>query len=1109
MPDNFLRREKFKALVDEWTSGGKKNLSLNQRLRLAWLRSGDKTQLGFGKKIAALDDTGETKASKVKALLLKDPLFHGAYALAPRAVLGDRKVDHPMTPDEFMIGNFAGENGIRDFLARLEGRIPFGDGLEFFNKTSPGRFELSEARRRLVDQALSFLQAEDETPVMVVHAAGMCRGLTAFGKHIIDLPRVEKERPFLYLPISQMAEGGGAFDTFRFVAELHDFYLGRRDGAPSMRDRIRSDADVARAIEEIRREMACKAALVVIDGHIDRGPAEDCDNPGLRALHDLMVDDPLAGVLEHLLQPYQGETDSPSDVRIVQRNRFLILADGPCRWLAPYCSASMMLEPPPPEATLRLINDKRIFQDPEAVVDFARATGSHSEIELHLADSCVAHGVSPADAGTGEGLARALLAALRANGGHDYLVLVLVALTPGGLRHGILLRLLEQWRKVQAVLEAPTHLRCAAALSAADIVKTIGRLKGIFHSVEDDTMAATLAEDYWLEDLHAVVDAGRRQSNAKLETIAFRIPKMRETILTALLEQAADHSFYALLNGLLAEESLRQHTLLMRHGERLDSTSIRANRRLTQALYHGFLSLHASEKQRTAVATALPCVLPAPLAKAFVRLYGVFYRNLLEAPPHWEVSRVMSADSAKCDLLLLAANCLSRHPEGWRCSLVGLPGPIPDSLPDWMTTVSPPEGSTQIDDVAEQEKLRIAREEELRGRVETLHDMLVALAKAAAEQNRFQLVQAANQAATQLRTAFPTVADNARLTDALQQLRKIAADTLIQSEQNLAGAQEMILDQLKDVGVPPSLTDELSSLAATLAPWATIDEAVAKAASDMRNNLAPAGDLFARYAESLVPESELRIAHGEEPKGGNHYQQLLRKAYLYFRLAVACRRNVVWSNPLSRQYVASGHWSRSYVRMLLLMIELREHGPYADLPSKADLFLEARKEADVLVRYFSRYPVERPSVMILEALIALCVGKDAVAARRLLGEADSRMAWVSDRPRLRMRLIAERVQVSLGLSETAPDEDITARYKSAAVLDSRRLTRLAADSDSAFWIKLAANEASRVQPAVEYLDVRAEALAAKEKREKENKEVERSDDYNLRTRVKTLKPAKA
>jgi hypothetical protein len=115
------------------------------------------------------------------------------------------------------------------------------------------------------------------------------------------------------------------------------------------------------------------------------------------------------------------------------------------------------------------------------------------------------------------------------------------------------------------------------------------------------------------------------------------------------------------------------------------------------------------------------------------------------------------------------------------------------------------------------------------------------------------------------------------------------------------------------------------------------------------------------------------------------------KGYGIFRLAESMRLRMFSLDPLGSDFVASGHVTRTMIRVALKIENAsRRSTQSGDAPVRF-FGWQARRMADVLARHQFRHPRERASMLILEATIArlLSQGRYEPAALRT-GQTSSR-----------------------------------------------------------------------------------------------------------------------
>jgi hypothetical protein len=105
-------------------------------------------------------------------------------------------------------------------------------------------------------------------------------------------------------------------------------------------------------------------------------------------------------------------------------------------------------------------------------------------------------------------------------------------------------------------------------------------------------------------------------------------------------------------------------------------------------------------------------------------------------------------------------------------------------------------------------------------------------------------------------------------------------------------------------------------------------------------------------------------------------------------------------------------------------------------------------------------------MLILEALFAR-YANDPDHALKLLAEAERRMVWTTDRPRLRMRLLLERAEILAVRSKKVTDpktpRDVADKYAKAAWFDCERLAHMVEYVDVPLWRTLSIDLSKEVR----------------------------------------------
>lgn len=909
----------------------------------------------------------------------------------------------PIYAREFNHDPFLGPNAPFIFCRRLLG-LPKMEHWLRADHGDRGLFEYSsDARDQIVKALSAFLKpAPLSKPCFVVHSRVYQRGLNALAGRLLhgglerpgfeDLPRC-----LLYASASAPPHKG--VDLPFMLEQILAFYDGY-----VVKEASRSpDIDVRRNIERVRAYMTRYPAVFIVDGVRDFGP----DQHDLRSV---MLDDPFRLLIEHLLYPDLWSASDPPSAETFLRNRFVILADGPCDWLSPFREAAYPLPAPNTAAAKAFIQDDGAYRFGSTLKQYFEnnpVTQISEEPLLQCADGLLSLSVGRDSLPAPHEIVEALVSRIVAERPSWVLPLLLLALTPGGLRAQTLFRLLQgfaQYKKENPFAHEKFCL--TAALSEQDLELLCDHFSALILRADDHTLQDAVASDA------AQLRGGTGSADT---TLSFVSPATAELILQHLLGVATAAEL-SQIQVLLADESLRQHIKVMRTADRDDHSSIRTNRRLLQALFHGFMALDFSP---TAELQSVAETGGITTRVRFNRIYAMFYRRLLEAPPHWEMSKVMSAEGVKRDILLTAL--AAERPLLERCAGKAIVSPT--VAPRWLLR-----------------EVGISRTT-----AAIANDLFAALCQATLQLNLFDEFDHVLAAARQIYAAthrdFRTVEQD----DALD---KLEADANILHDR-LAPALGNVLKRLRLIGI------RVSILPKARIPLEGCPE---NRSFPLRSEIEHIDPAVARRAISFVQRwAEILATNADDLLEGNGTHDIDRgtrrmfDAYVLFTLADELRWLAFANDPFSRADIPSGHSTRVQIRVLILLSRQPRYAAAA-----AGLLDVARHRADSLSRTFARYPAERASMMILESILTRLPDNnegDLRAALDLIITADRQMIWATDRPRLRMRLLFERAKLLRRLAETRGPNAVS--FGQWATLEAERLRLLAEHGDSALWIKLA------------------------------------------------------
>ena len=940
-----------------------------------------------------------------------------------------------ISPTAFREREFSGPNAVADFAAWLLGeRVEPARGLDLWNARDKYLFLETLEREAITQAVLQFLGDENGPQVQVVYAKDMSRALTGFADMLIGRLKADPGRlggPILYLPVSAYVPDYKKIDLPLIVGWLEAFYAGRQ-----LKD-ARSpgtSAEMTDAFDNIRNAMAKQPATIILNGYPDyRGVLGD-----LRAL---VSDDATTQLLKHILHPSTADTTAPFNVADFKKTRIVLLADGPVQWLSPFAARSIELPLPTADKQKELIHEKYYANPKEVLTYLDKYALAQNETNLLLVDSCVSAQalLGPQSTITVPGeeraaaLAETLIGDLRQTPTNAYVLVTLLGLSLDGIRVGTAVRVLRRWARMQQ------------ALQAAD-------LPPIFEDQIDVPSILALAQA--LEGLIIVVDsiAGRsltgragfevsdrgggaeQEQKDSLRILMFRRPEIRQIVTEALLESTGPE-MVAVLQRLLAEDAISRYTFFARHSDRIDTFDMRIHRSLVRALYHGFNSLMAPEKVLRAEIETRPDVLPSSATEAYRRLYSNFYRLLLEAPPNWEVSRTMGAAAVKRDLILVAMNAPVGNQR--RYPTVELDRPLNVKLPLWLL------------------------EDGLPGAHELIEDMIAAYARAAIQLDDFRGLEQLEEEIERAQEA------SAKLGDTLS-LLKVRIDALI-LQNDFDEAQALIQADLKAAGIDwETLNSATLELAGRIQGMSDASSQIERSAEQIARSLLPidaSPELLARLSDMLSRRAEILSQVAQKAQDPSASTVRFLQAFITFLVAERCRRWAFLTAPLSRSHLVSGHQTWAFVRTALLLVKYGMNGPGALTGLTDYLIAKAQRQSDILARYNVRYAAERSSLLLMEAAIARVGTRNLPDAQYLLCEADRRMIWATDRPRVRMRLLYQRCAFLMEQAAALEDKAMKLMFLDAAEFDHRQLAALARYSGARQWIEFAADRERQLRDA--------------------------------------------
>ncbi|MFT3811859.1 MAG: hypothetical protein QM740_00615 [Acidovorax sp.] len=478
-------------------------------------------------------------------------------------------------------------------------------------------------------------------------------------------------RPIVMLPCGRQYRNPHHCGLDFLVQNLLSFYERRelRHDVPSL-----SADEMQGAIKALRQHLCRRPIIVVLVGYeVVRG----CQPALRRAIRD----EPLAQLLPLVIHPGVGSLELPTAAATFQKTRWIIFSDGELDLLEPYCSKTIWMPPPPPEAEEKIFS---MFTKEHRHIAQLREISALSPLPLSEAKACTAlqmmelkqfRGPPFAGAYDGSELGNGILARFAevvrtCAPPLEAAALHLIALAGAGLRHTTLWQCLHAWR----LIPRPTGtLPCPALPEVEEAVAWMDELldnyQRVIYDGIDESEPSLNPLDHPFEYVgHSAAcnmqaelkknDALKKQAAFVHRSLDFRFVEVRE----ALTEDMRLHgpSWYVQsLHRVLANEALRQHALLVRHEAPQYRTALRDERRALEGLYHGLLAL--PEVDTLPETTPEPCLahaapasgLPGDSVAAFQFLRRVVFGNLLERKDQYRLSRRWAADDIKLDVLEL------------------------------------------------------------------------------------------------------------------------------------------------------------------------------------------------------------------------------------------------------------------------------------------------------------------------------------------------------------------------------------------------------------------------------------------------------------------------
>ncbi len=499
------------------------------------------------------------------------------------------------------------------------------------------------------------------------------------------------------------------------VAMMTAYFSGR-----SMTDEPepQNETELVSAINFLRGAVQRARTLFIFDGYTAFFP------PDLRDLEAVIDDEPLMQLFKHLFHPVPVEGDRYVLPRRRHGARYLVLGDETLAGLEGYRSDDLTLESPDLADFLKEKPTSKDRPDPSSVGDqtfgaFRNRQYLHAQmvrlserLEIKVADrtsgSAKLRGLAyRSDDELGLIDALATLERLERPGknqvsrltwpkpvtGKEYAceklagyvvsaleapkkkgaegvgaAFLFILLCESGMRLSSLRLLLRRWAKALPAREggkenpenAPSWLLFTPPDNWRLLEDHLDALCGVISRAHDAKVPELDRESHQVEAIdYPEVPADLHGPEASV-LYRMRSPSIRNPILARLEANPELRNYLGLARRLLAEESLRQHHIMMRHTSQRGPEYLRAHRRLLEGLRHGMLGLFVDRGLLQRVAGRLPGILPHPPEVAVVELLGRLYSRVLDGYPALHVSRLFNAERVRSNLFQIA---LHTHPE--------------------------------------------------------------------------------------------------------------------------------------------------------------------------------------------------------------------------------------------------------------------------------------------------------------------------------------------------------------------------------------------------------------------------------------------------------------
>jgi hypothetical protein len=639
-------------------------------------------------------------------------------------------------------------------------------------------------------------------------------------------------------------------------------------------------------------------------------------------------------------------------------------------------------------------------------------------------------------------------------------------------------------------------------------------------------------------ELGVVGNLTTKVTQEEVLTVQFSAPEFRILVRDTLVNKGDLNTFH-FCHRLLAEDALSQQTIGLRHGGFSEQQSVLHWRRQFAAIYHGLCSLPITftdkeasirdvDKEEVAQLNAITPRRP----KEFWRwLYLFAYRRMIEQPPNYTMSRIHGEDALKRDLLV----AFNRPWILWPNSVKALLPKNDESLSLFVGEYLPETGASDHNGlkIVRAYFFSLFQSNYVLGDLIKMHTILKKLCsnelKGPIPDINFEisvLKRKLDRSVLQLTAPNQLQPGGAGEWDILEHAfkrRAAAVEKISPENRDIANKDGLINQDNEDfdlkaylaVEIPkaalknmelivqPSLTqnnpfngkehakeiasqliDKLQNVEG-ISSFADILFRIAELHAVHANNLEDSGTLHntdIQNEPNTCPALDdisfpLLTTHKKKDMSLNDIILEFCKAHALFVIAEDMRLLAFKRDPLSGKFLASGHSTRTMIRVGLKMENYRRRVMSRD--GLVDTGLgpfgkRARRDSDTLTRHLFRFPQERAAQLILEASKLRLMANwgsgrlDAFeAARKLLAKVEPIVMRMPGNSRRRLRLSLERNKLHRAMAKYYRKKDLTDHMQAMVSLCAVDITYMEAQSKTnsscKIWKNISANQRKSFQ----------------------------------------------